>query len=273
MITICIKNQPPRVPRHARPRRDSAFTARGAFADELTRTPTTNEGPFFPKKLPLDTDNDLLIINDAITPAVGEITHLSGRLLDSKGDPLRNAVIEIWQCDRDGTYLKQHQQGEEKFDTNFQGYGRFLTSSTGEYYFRTIKPVPYRGRPAAHIHARVWKGEKKLLTTECFVKGLREQRAGRAVQADPGPRPEGARDPLPGLRPGQGFPDRRAGRAVGHRPGIQSRSLSQFTRGRPARTASPRKLLPRRGSRRGGHEWLALRGHAVPGTNTFSREE
>ena len=63
----------------------TAFTARGAFAEELTRTPTTNEGPFFPKKLPLDTDNDLLIINDTITPAVGEITHLSGRLLDAKG--------------------------------------------------------------------------------------------------------------------------------------------------------------------------------------------
>jgi protocatechuate 3,4-dioxygenase, beta subunit len=150
----------------------TAFTTRGAFADELTRTPTSNEGPYFPTKLPLDTDNDLLIINDSITPAVGEITHLSGRLLDSKGNPLRNAVIEIWQCDRDGTYLKQHQQGDEKFDTNFQGYGRFLTSSTGEYYFRTVKPVPYRGRPAAHIHARVWKGDKKLLTTECFIKGL-----------------------------------------------------------------------------------------------------
>ena len=138
----------------------------------MTRTPTTNEGPFFPKKLPLDTDNDLLKINDTITPAVGEITHLGGRLLDSRGNPLRNAVIEIWQCDKDGTYLKQHQQGQENFDTNFQGYGRFLTSWTGEFYFRTIKPVPYRGRPAAHIHARIWKGEKKLLTTECFIKGF-----------------------------------------------------------------------------------------------------
>jgi protocatechuate 3,4-dioxygenase, beta subunit len=150
----------------------TAFAARGAFAEELTRTPTTNEGPFYPTKLPLDTDNDLLKINDAITPAVGEVTHLSGRLLDAKGEPMRNAVIEIWQCDKDGTYLKQHTRDGDDFDTNFQGYGRFLTSSTGEYYFRTIKPVPYHGRPAAHIHARVWKGEKKLLTTECFIKGF-----------------------------------------------------------------------------------------------------
>jgi protocatechuate 3,4-dioxygenase, beta subunit len=150
----------------------TALTARGAFAEELTRTPTTNEGPFYPTQLPLDTDNDLLIINDSITPAVGEITHLSGRVLDAKGDPLRNAVIEIWQCDRDGAYLKQSTRDGEKFDTNFQGYGRFLTGSTGEYYFRTIKPVPYHGRPAAHIHARVWKEDKKLLTTECFIKGF-----------------------------------------------------------------------------------------------------
>lgn len=150
----------------------TAIAARGAFADELTRTPTTNEGPFFPNKLPLDTDNDLLLINDKISPAVGEVTHLGGRLLDARGEPLRNAVIEIWQCDKDGTYLKQHTRDGEKFDPNFQGYGRFLTSSTGEYYFRTIKPVPYQGRPAAHIHARVWKGEKKLLTTECFIKGF-----------------------------------------------------------------------------------------------------
>jgi protocatechuate 3,4-dioxygenase beta subunit len=170
MMTICTKNSR-RAFLGTLALGATAFTTRGAFAEELTRTPTTNEGPFYPTKLPLDTDNDLLIINNTITPAVGEITHLSGRLLDSHGDPIRNAVIEIWQCDRDGTYLKQYQQSQQTFDTNFQGYGRFLTGSTGEYYFRTIKPVPYRGRPAAHIHARVWRGEKKLLTTECFIKG------------------------------------------------------------------------------------------------------
>src|SRR5580693_5681758 len=107
-------------------------TVRGAFAEELARTPRLTEGPFYPTKLPLDTDNDLLIINDAITPAVGDITHISGKILDAKGDPIRNALVEIWQCDRDGTYLKPHIQNGDKFDTNFQGFGRFLTGSTGE---------------------------------------------------------------------------------------------------------------------------------------------
>ena len=149
----------------------AAFTARGAFAEELEKTPRIQEGPFYPTKLPLDTDNDLLIINDRITPAVGDITHLSGRILDAKGDPIRNALVEIWQCDRDGTYLRPYLEKGDKYDTNFQGFGRFLTGSTGEYYFRTIKPVPYTGRPAAHIHFKIWKDNKVQLTTECFVKG------------------------------------------------------------------------------------------------------
>ena len=69
------------------------FAARpGAYADELTRTPEQTEGPFFPDRLPLDTDNDLLIVNDGITPAVGEVTWLSGRVLDARGEPIRNAL-------------------------------------------------------------------------------------------------------------------------------------------------------------------------------------
>ncbi len=64
------------------------FTVPGAFASELMRTPPQTEAPFYPDKLPLDTDNDLIIVNDGLTPAVGEVTHLSGRILDAKGDPI-----------------------------------------------------------------------------------------------------------------------------------------------------------------------------------------
>lgn len=148
----------------------AAFQARGAFADELTRTPAQTEGPFYPDKLPLDTDNDLLIINDAITPAVGEVTHLSGRILDAKGNPIRNALVEIWQVDGNGVYIHTGDRRQEKHDKNFQGYGRFLTGSSGEYYFRTVKPVPYPGR-TPHIHYKIRKGGKELLTTQCYVKG------------------------------------------------------------------------------------------------------
>ena len=148
----------------------AAWTVRGAFAEELTRTPAQTEGPFYPNKLPLDTDNDLLIVNDAITPAVGEVTHLSGRILDAKGSPVRNALVEIWQCDNRGVYLHTRDSARKQRDVNFQGFGRFLTGSTGEYYFRTVKPVPYPGR-CPHIHYKVRRGGKELLTTQCYVKG------------------------------------------------------------------------------------------------------
>jgi len=149
------------------------FTTRGLFADDLTRTPAQTEGPFYPNKLPLDTDNDLIIVNDGLTPAVGEITHLTGRILDSKGDPIKNAIVEIWQCDGKGVYLHTGDSDGKKDqqDKHFQGYGRFLTSSSGEYYFRTIKPVPYPGR-TPHIHYKIRRKGKDLLTTQCYIKGF-----------------------------------------------------------------------------------------------------
>src|SRR5437867_3334186 len=101
----------------------------GAFAEELLRTPAQTEGPFYPDHLPLDTDNDLIIVNDGLTPAVGEITHLNGRILDSKGQPIRNALVEIWQVDNNGVYLHSRDKHAAR-DTNFQGFGRFLTGAT-----------------------------------------------------------------------------------------------------------------------------------------------
>lgn len=142
----------------------------GAFADELVKTPKQTEGPFYPDKLPLDTDNDLIVINEATKPSVGEITHLTGRILSPSGEPVRNAVVEIWQCDANGAYLHSGTGNKEKQDANFQGFGRFLTNSKGEYYFRTIKPVPYPGR-TPHIHYKIRKGGKELLVTQCYIKG------------------------------------------------------------------------------------------------------
>ena len=146
------------------------FTARGAFAEELMRTPRQTEGPFYPDRLPLDTDNDLLVINDNITPAVGEITHLSGRVLSTAGEPIRNALVEIWQCDKNGVYIHSRDAARGGLDKNFQGFGRFLTNAKGEYYFRTIKPVPY-GPRTPHIHFAVYQGGKRMLTTQMYIAG------------------------------------------------------------------------------------------------------
>ena len=140
------------------------------MAETLTLTPKQTEGPFYPDRMPLDTDNDLIIINNALTPAVGTIAYLSGKVTDSKGNPLRNTLVEIWQVDNNGVYLHTRGGNREKWDSNFQGYGRFLTDSKGRYFFRTLKPSPYSGR-TPHIHMAVSaKGQRKL-TTQCYIKG------------------------------------------------------------------------------------------------------
>jgi len=151
----------------------SYFTVPGLFAEELMRrTPEMTAGPLYPDKLPLDTDNDLVIISDAITPAVGQITHLSGRILDSRGEPIRGALIEIWQVDCTATYLKERSHRPAgSFDPNFQGFGRFETGSTGEYYFRTIKPVPYPSRRAPHIHFMVKVKGRPAWSTQLYIQG------------------------------------------------------------------------------------------------------
>jgi protocatechuate 3,4-dioxygenase beta subunit len=166
--------------------------APGALAEQLALTPRQTEGPFYPTKLPLDTDNDLIVVNSGLTPADGVITHLTGRLLDARGEPVRNAVVEIWQADARGVYLHPGSDNGARRDAHFQGFGRFLTGATGEYYFRTIKPVPYPGR-TPHIHFKVARAGKALLTTQCYIqgeaqndrdgvlRGIRDERARRSV--------------------------------------------------------------------------------------------
>jgi protocatechuate 3,4-dioxygenase beta subunit len=150
----------------------AALGARGAFAQALA-TAVTGDGPYYPDRLPLDTDNDLLIVNDGLTPAVGEVAHFGGRLLAENGAPVRGAVIEIWQSDVNGSYIHTDGRNDGKLDGNFQGYGRFLTDAEGRYYFRTIKPVPYtlQGQfRAPHIHVAVSKAGKRIMATQAMVK-------------------------------------------------------------------------------------------------------
>lgn len=179
------------------------FTVPGAFAQELTLTAPQGEGPFYPDRLPLDTDNDLVVINDSITPAVGQVTQLSGRVLDRRGDPVRGAVIEIWQVDNNGAYLHSRSSNRVNRDSNFQGYGRFETASSGEYLFRTIKPVPYSGR-TAHIHFAVDVPRRHKLVTQLYIKGEPRNATDRLLNSIRDPRARESIivpfEPMPGSR-------------------------------------------------------------------------
>src|ERR1044072_4059778 len=94
----------------------AAYTTPGVFAEMLKETVKLGDGPFYPDKMPLDTDNDLILINEASTPSLGEITHLTGRLLSQSGEPIRNSFIEIWQTDVNGSYIHTKGRNQGRLD-------------------------------------------------------------------------------------------------------------------------------------------------------------
>ena len=141
-----------------------------ARATALIATPPQTLGPFYPPELPLDHDNDLVQVAGAPGHALGQITHVFGRVLDLGGAPVEGAKVEIWQCDANGRYLHPRSGGTQPRDDGFQGYGRTASAADGGYRFRTIKPVPYPGR-TPHIHFAISGTGFAPLVTQMYVAG------------------------------------------------------------------------------------------------------
>jgi protocatechuate 3,4-dioxygenase beta subunit len=143
------------------------MTVPAAWA-ELLKTPSMTEGPFYPLSLPLHSDNDLTRIAGKSGVASGEVLDFSGRLLDENERPLKDAVVEIWQCNAFGVY--HHPSDGGKIDPYFQGFGKTTTDAQGRYRFRTIKPVAYSGR-TPHIHYKVKRQGKAEFTSQALIAG------------------------------------------------------------------------------------------------------
>lgn len=141
-------------------------TARAAGA--LIITPGQTEGPFYPVAFPVDMDADLVRVGGQKAQAIGRVTHISGRILDKHGAVVPGAMIEIWQCDANGIYNHPGDSGQKRRDAAFQGYGRTQVDVSGNYAFRTIRPVAYPGR-TPHIHVKVHAPGTGRLTTQLYI--------------------------------------------------------------------------------------------------------
>lgn len=130
-------------------------------------TPHQSSGPFYPTKIPLDSDSDLTYVAGRDGKATGEIVNLYGCISNTIGEALSGLQVEIWQCDAFSAY--HHPRAGGGIDPYFQGYGKTVTDSNGGYRFKTIKPVAYPGR-APHIHFRISTGSKELVT-QIYVHG------------------------------------------------------------------------------------------------------
>jgi protocatechuate 3,4-dioxygenase, beta subunit len=148
----------------------------------LVVTPGQTEGPFYPVSFPTDMDSDLVRVQGRAAQALGQVAHVGGRVLNRRGEPVRGATVEIWQCDANGVYNHPRQPGLQRRDAAFQGYGRAQAADDGRYSFRTIRPVAYPGR-TPHIHFKVHAPGAGRLTTQMYIAGERQNASDGLLNA------------------------------------------------------------------------------------------
>jgi protocatechuate 3,4-dioxygenase beta subunit len=123
---------------------------------------------------PLDAD----LTAQGAAPPLGEKIVVTGRVTDEDGRPVRDSLVEVWQCNSAGRYFHSRDRHDAPLDPNFHGHGKFMTDGDGRYRFVTIKPGPYpwgnhpkAWRPA-HIHVSLFGNVlAQRLVTQMYFAG------------------------------------------------------------------------------------------------------
>jgi protocatechuate 3,4-dioxygenase beta subunit len=165
----------PRVPIEGYPNTARRNPSRAPFRRPVTRTELTGPLDLAPKLRPGD---DNLAVTGPGRIAIGSLIHVSGRVLDEDGRPVRGAIVEIWQANAAGRYFNPLDRRDAPLDPNFVGNGRCRADDDGRYGFFTIKPgaypVPDSGgwwRPP-HIHFSILgPGSLSRLVTQMYFPG------------------------------------------------------------------------------------------------------
>lgn len=146
-----------------------------ALADRATETPASPEQALAERFSSFTT----------APTAQGEVLLLTGRVLDTRGNPVSGAAVEIWHTDAQGIYDHPGDRSTNNRDRGFQFYGTSITNGDGVYTFRTIKPGQYEPRPR-HIHVKVKRDGKEVLTTQFYFEADRDTLAQEGIFAQSG---------------------------------------------------------------------------------------
>jgi protocatechuate 3,4-dioxygenase alpha subunit len=126
------------------------------------QTPSQTVGPFFAYGLapeqynyPFRSIAGSSIAND---DTEGVRIRVMGQVLDGAGEPIPDALVEIWQANAHGRY--NHPADDRKdnlLDPNFKGFGRVGTGTRADraFVFDTVKPGSVDGRQAPHLNVCV----------------------------------------------------------------------------------------------------------------------
>ena len=148
--------------------------ASAARGQTLAATSSQDLGPFYPVLRPADHDADLTRVKGRKGTAAGQPIQVIGRIVDLRGNPIRNAQVDLWQCNAAGRYAHPGDRANPAaLDPNFQGFARLATDRDGQFKFRSIKPKDYDtpiGRRTPHIHFSI-DGHRERLVTQMYFPG------------------------------------------------------------------------------------------------------
>ncbi len=135
------------------------------------QTPSQTVGPYFTMGLLREARN--VLVTDATE---GERIRIEGRVLDGAGEPVSDAMIEIWQANAHGRYDHPEDTQDKPLDAAFGGFGRAATDDGGAYWFETVKPgsVPGPGNApqAPHVGVAVFaRGMLRHAYTRIYFGG------------------------------------------------------------------------------------------------------
>lgn len=136
---------------------------RGDEGGPLVATPGQTVGPFFHDALPYPGDHELVV------PGRPGAIRLHGVVRDGAGDPVPDALVELWQADARGRVLQE--PGSLRRDGwRFTGFGRSATDGAGEYTFSTVPPGPSAPGVAAFVTLTVFaRGLLHRLLTRAYL--------------------------------------------------------------------------------------------------------
>jgi len=149
-----------------------AGAAAAARAETLTPTSAQDLGPFYPIIRPADHDADLTRVKGRSGIAAGQPINVVGLIVDRHGNPIRNAQVDIWQCNAAGRYAHPGDTANPAaLDPNFQGFARLASDRDGQFKIRSVKPKDYDtpiGRRTPHIHFSIDGRSERLVTQMYF---------------------------------------------------------------------------------------------------------